>query len=57
MNIETLLTILVVAAAAAVLARIINGFTLAGLLAIYLLACIVAVGGWIAQHLLVLPAL
>ena len=57
MNIETLITILVVAAAAAVLARIINGFTLAGLLASYLLACIGSVGGWLAQQQLDLPAL
>ena len=57
MNIETLITILVVAAAAAVLARIINGFTLAGLLASYLLACIGAVGGWLAQQQLGLPPL
>ena len=57
MNIETLATILVVAAVVAVLARIINGFTLAGLLASYLLACLGAVGGWVAQQRLGLPPL
>ncbi len=57
MNIETLATILVVAAVVAVLARIINGFTLAGLLASYLLACLGAIGGWVAQQRLGLPPL
>ena len=57
MNIETLLTILVVAALAALLSRIFGGFTLAGFLTSYLLACLAAVGGWYAQQQLHLPAL
>lgn len=57
MNIEMLATILAIALIAAIIARAISGFTLAGLLASYLLACLGAVGGWLAQQRLGLPAL
>ena len=57
MNIEILVTILVIAAVAALLARILSGFTLAGLLASYVLACLGGVGGWLAQQRLGLPEL
>ena len=57
MNVETLATILIVAAAAALLTRLLNGFTLAGLLVSYLLACLGAIGGWFAQQRLPLPPL
>ncbi len=56
-EVETLLTLLVVAAVAAVVARLVSGFTLAGFLATYLLACLGAVGGWLAAQRLGLPAL
>ena len=55
MNIEPLVVILVVSVVAALLARLLGGFTLAGLLASYLLACLGAVGGWWAQQRLGLP--
>ncbi|CAA9238152.1 MAG: hypothetical protein AVDCRST_MAG26-1298 [uncultured Chloroflexia bacterium] len=57
MNIATLATILVIAAIAALFARLFAGFTLAGILATYLLACLGAVGGWVAQQQLGLPDL
>ena len=55
MNIETLVTILVVSAVAAILARLFSGFTLAGVLTSYLLACMGGVGGWLLQQRLGLP--
>ncbi len=57
MNIETLVTILVISGIAALLARVISGWTLSGLLASFLLACFGALGGWFAQQQLGLPAL
>ena len=57
MNIQTLATILVISAVAALLARVLNGFTLAGLLASFLLACLGAIGGWFAQRRFGLPPL
>ncbi len=54
-EVETLITLLAIAALAALLARALGGFTLAGLLATYLLACLGAVGGWIAEQRLGLP--
>lgn len=57
MNIETLLTLLILAAAIAILVRLLSGFTLAGLLVTYVLACLGAVGGWFAQDRLGLPPL
>lgn len=57
MNIEMLATILVISLIASIIARAISGFTLAGLLASYILACAGAVGGWLAQQRLRLPAL
>ena len=56
-EVETLLTLLIVAAVAAVVARLVSGFTLAGFLATYLLACLGAIGGWLAERRLGLPAL
>jgi hypothetical protein len=57
MNIETLVTILVISAIAASISRIFGGWTLAGLLASFLFACLGAVGGWVVQHQLGLPEL
>src|SRR4051812_31692863 len=57
MNIETLMTILVVATVATLLVRIFTGFTLAGILASFLLGCLGAIGGWVAQQRLGLPPL
>ncbi len=57
MNIETLATILVISAIAALFARMISGWTLSGLLASFLLACFGALGGWLAQWQLGLPPL
>jgi hypothetical protein len=56
-EVETLITLLAIAALAALLARALGGFTLAGLLATYLLACLGAVGGWVAEQRLGLPPL
>ena len=57
MNIQTLATILAISLVAAIVARAVSGFTLAGLLASYLLACLGAIGGWLAQQRLGLPTL
>src|SRR5215212_6583963 len=57
MDIETLLTILVISVIATCISRIIGGWTIAGILASFLLACLGAIGGWIAQQRLGLPAL
>ncbi len=57
MNIETLLTLLILAAVIAILVRLLSGFTLAGLLVTYLLACLGAIGGWLIQDQLGLPPL
>jgi hypothetical protein len=57
MNIETLATILVISAVAALFARMVSGWTLSGLLASFLLACFGALGGWFAQQQLSLPPL
>jgi len=57
MNIETLMTILVVAIVATLLVRVFTGFTLAGILVTFLLGCLGAVGGWVAQQRLALPTL
>ncbi len=56
-EVETLLTLLAVAAIATLVARLLGGFTLAGLLATYLLAALGAVGGWVAEQRLGLPTL
>lgn len=55
-EVETLLTLLVVAGLATIVARLLGGFTLAGLLATFLLAALGAVGGWVAEQRLNLPA-
>jgi hypothetical protein len=55
MNIETLLTILGISVIAALISRVIGGWTLAGFLSSFLLACLGAVGGWFAQRQLGLP--
>ena len=57
MNIETFLTILIIAALAAFISRVIGGWTLAGFLASFLLTCLGAIGGWYAQERLNLPEL
>lgn len=57
MNIETLLTILAISLVAACVSRIVGGWTFAGLLASFLLACLGAIGGWVAQQQLGLPDL
>lgn len=57
MNIETLLTILGVSLVVTIVSRVIAGWTLAGLLTSFVLACLGAVGGWVAQHQLGLPPL
>ena len=57
MNIETLAAILGIAAIVALMARVVAGFTLAGFLATFLLACLGAVGGWLAEQRLGLPPL
>lgn len=57
MNIETLLIILAISLIAACVSRIVGGWTLAGLLSSFLLACLGAVGGWYAQGQLGLPEL
>jgi hypothetical protein len=57
MNIETLAFILVIAVVAAIVSRLLGGFTLSRFLASYLLACFGAIGGWLAQDRLRLPPL
>ena len=55
MNIETLGVILAIALIAAIIAQILRGWSLPGLIASLLLACFGAVGGWFAQQRLGLP--
>lgn len=50
MNIETLLVLLVIALIAAVLGRAVAGYSLAGCLTAYVVACLGAVGGWWVQQ-------
>ena len=57
MNIETLVALLLMAAIVAVVVRLLSGFTLAGLLVTYVLACLGAIGGWLLQGRLGLPLL
>ncbi len=56
-EVETLLTLLAIAAVLTLVVRIFGGFTLAGLLATFLLASLGAVGAWEAQRRLGLPTL
>lgn len=55
MNIETLVVLLLIAGAAAFVGRALAGFTLAGCLINYVLACLGAVGGWLIQNLFLGP--
>ena len=55
MNIETLFVILIISIIAALVARLFAGFTLAGVLLSFMLACLGALGGWFAQQQLGLP--
>lgn len=57
MNIETLVSILVIAVIVTILIRLMTGWTLAGFLMSFLLACLGGVGGWFAQVRLDLPLL
>lgn len=57
MNIETLLTILGISVVVTCISRVIAGWTLAGLLTGFVLACLGAVGGWVLQDQLGLPPL
>jgi hypothetical protein len=50
MNLATLLIILGIAAVAALIVRVLAGFTIAGCLIAYVLACIGAAGGWALQR-------
>lgn len=56
-EVETLLTLFALALLITLLVRVISGFTLAGFLGSFLLACLGAIGGWIAEQRLRLPAL
>lgn len=56
-EVETLLTFFVIAAILTLIARLFGGWTLAGLLATFLLTCLGTVGGWVAQRRLGLPPL
>lgn len=63
MNIETLLALLLIAFIAAIIGRSVAGYTLAGCLSTYVVACLGAIAGWVVQtryfvpdNLLVLPA-
>ncbi len=55
MNIETLVVLLLIAGATALVGRALAGFTLAGCLINYVLACLGAVGGWLIQSLFLRP--
>jgi hypothetical protein len=55
MNIETLAVLLIIAGITALLGRALAGFTLAGCLINYVLACLGAVGGWLIQSLFLGP--
>ena len=55
MNVETLGTVLLIAGIAAFLVRILTGFTLAGCLVSYVLACLGAVTGWWVQDRFFVP--
>lgn len=57
MNIETLAVMLAIALVAAIIAQVLRGWSLAGLIVSLLLACFGAVGGWFAQQRLGLPPL
>ncbi len=50
MNLETLGTLLVIAAIAALIARGLVGYSLSGCLIAYVLACLGAVAGWVIQQ-------
>jgi len=57
MNIETLAVILLLSLVVAIFARLVSGWTLAGFLFSYLLACAGGIGGWLLQRRLGLPAI
>src|SRR5687767_10118149 len=56
-EVESVITLLVVAMVATLLVRLLSGMTLAGLLTTFILAALGACGGWIAQLWLGLPEL
>jgi hypothetical protein len=56
-EVETVITLLVVALIATLLVRVLSGLTLAGLLTTYIVAALGAIGGWIARQRLGLPEL
>ena len=57
MNIETLTTVLGIGLIVTILIRLVTGWTLAGFLVNFLLACAGGIGGWFAQMHLGLPPL
>jgi|GEM_PF-6595205 len=50
MNLETLAVLLVIGVLAAILGRLLAGFSLSGCLVTYILACLGAVAGWVVQQ-------
>ncbi len=55
MDVTTLLVLLAIAAIAGVLSRLLAGYSLAGCLVTYVVACLGAVGGWVLQQQLFGP--